>query len=284
MLLKLLQDSRTIYTVILAVIIAPFMVTLKLPIPIPPPVRKVYDAVELAHQKKQPIIISFDFDPSVAGECKPMAVAMVRHAFATKTPVIGLTFLINGANLAQSILDQAAKEFNERPGGKDSIVYGRDYVWLGWKPQYVQIIIAMGHDIKGTFKTDAEGKSLDEMPIFKGVKNFDDIGLTTTIAGSAIPEDWIAYTMQYKARLAVGTTAVSATQYFPYMQADQIKGVIPGATGAAAYERLLVDNEYWPTFGDAGAMANTQSASHIVIILFIITGNIIYFIRKSQRQ
>jgi hypothetical protein len=207
---------------------------------------------------------------------------MVRHAFATKTPVIGLTFLINGANLAQSILDQTAKEFNEREPG--SIVYGKDYVWLGWKPQYDQVLVAMGHDIKRAFRTDSENRSLNDMPIFKGVTNFDDIGLSTSIAGSAIPEDWIAYTMQYKARLAVGTTAVSATQYFPYMQAGQIVGVIPGATGAAAYERLLVDNKYWPEYGDAGAMANTQSATHIVIILFIIIGNVVYFIRKSQRQ
>lgn len=284
MWLKLLQDPRTIYTAILIVIVAPFAVTLKLPIPIPPQTKQVFEAVEEAHAKKQPIILAFDFDPATQGECLPMAQAMMRHAFATKTPVIGMTFLITGVGLGQATLEGIAKEFNDKYG-EGTIVYGRDYVWFGFKPQAVQVMLAMGRDITSVYPKDARGNATDTLPMMEGVRSFDDIGLITTMSGSDMPLIWLVYANgEYKAKVAVGTTAVSATQYFPYIQTGQCVGMIAGITGAAAYERLIVDHQYWPDYGDAGAMANTQSASHIIIILFIVMGNIIYFTRKGMRQ
>jgi len=288
MLLKILQDSRTIYTIMIIVIIVPFMVKIEQTIPVPPMVREVYNYVEKSSEEHKPVIISFDFDASVQGECKPMAVALLRHAFATRTPVIGFTFLPTAPNLALGIIEKIVKEFNDnkefREKYPEGIEYGRDYIWLGYAPQYDQVLIAMGHDIKGTWGTDVYGTRLEDITFMKRVKDFDDIGLVVTIAGSAMPEEWIAYTLAYKPKLAVGTTAVSATAYLPYMQAGQIVGFIPGQTGAAAYERLVVDNKHWETYGDAYMMAPSQSATHIVIILFIVIGNIVYFVRKSQKQ
>jgi hypothetical protein len=287
MWMKILQDSRTIYTIMIIVIIVPFLVNINQVIPVPPMVREVFNYMEKSHQEHKPVIISFDFDATVQGECRPMAMAMLRHAFATRTPVIAFTFLPTGVNLATGIIDKIVKEFNDDPEyikKHSKLEYGRDWVWLGWSPQYDQYLIAMGHDINGTWGVDANGTPLEGMPIMDGVKDFDNIGLTTTIAGSSVPEDWIAYTLAYKPRLAVGTTAVSATQYLPYMQARQIVGFIPGQTGAAAYERLLVEHGYWKTYGDAGMMSPSQSATHIVIILFIAIGNIAYFVRKSKAQ
>ena len=266
----------------------PFAVPLKMQISIPPQTKKVFDAVEGLRveegEKKKPIIISFDYDPATQGECTPMAVAMLRHAFATKTPVIGITFVLTGVGLGRGSMDRVAKEFNEKYG-KGTIVYGRDYAWFGWKPMPMPpLILAMGRDITSVYEREVVNNTpVNQLPMMKGVRGFEDIGLITSIAGSALPNLWIVYANgEYKVKVAVGTTAVSATQYFPYMQTGQCAGMIAGITGAAAYERLVVEHEYWPEYGDGEAMSNTQSASHIVIILFIAFGNIIYFTRKAR--
>jgi hypothetical protein len=290
MLLKILQDPRTIYTAILIVIVVPFAVPLKMEIPIPPQTKKVFDAVERSRfeegEKKKPVIISFDYDPATQGECTPMAVAMLRQAFATKTPVIGITFLITGVGLARGTMDRIADEFNEKHG-EGTIVYGRDYAWFGWKPApYAPLILAMGRDITSVYQREVvHNTPVSQLPMMEGIKGFEDIGLITSISGSDMPLWWIIYANgEYKVNVAVGTTAVSATQYFPYMQTGQCAGMIAGITGAAAYERLVVEHKYWSDYGDGEAMSNTQSATHIVMILFIIFGNIIYFTRKARGQ
>jgi hypothetical protein len=284
MLLKILQDPRTIYVVILIAIVVPFTIKLELPTPIPPVVQKVFDKVEEVHADNKPVLISFDFDPSTKGECKPMADAIVRHCFYTGTPVIGMTFLQTGVDMAQSILVTIAAEFNQKYG-EGRIVEGRDYVWLGFKPNIGPTILAIGSEFTSIFPKDWRQKPLSSLPMMQNVRSLRDVGLVVSISGSTMPDDWVTYANTERGiPVAIGTTAVSATTYFPYIQTRQVVGLIPGATGAAAYERLVVDHKYWPTYGEARALSNPLSATHVVIVLFIIIGNVMFFIKKRQKQ
>lgn len=284
MLTKILQDRRTIYVVILLAIVVPFIPKIDLPTPIPPVVQQVFDKVDMGHIDKKPVLISFDFDPGTKGECKPMADAIVRHCFAQRIPVIGMTFNQNGVGLARKILETTQKEFNDKYG-EGTIEEGRDFVWLGWKPNSGPTILAIGSEFTSIFPTDWRGKPLSSLSAMANVKSLRDVELAVTISGSSFPDDWVTYANTERGiPVAIGTTAVSATTYFPYIQTRQVVGIIPGATGAAAYERLVVDNKYWDSWGDAKLMANSLSATHVVIILFIIIGNIVFFIKKRQQQ
>lgn len=180
----------------------------------------------------KPVIIAMDFDPATKGECKPMSEALIRHCFVREIPVIVTTFLPSGVGMAKQILEDIAKEM-----GKENY---RDYVFLGFKPMPTQVILNMGIDFKKAYPTDAAGRDIGLIPAMSGVKNIDDIGLIVSISGSTMPEMWIYFAYQrYQANVAVGTTAVSATTYFPYFQAGQIKGFMPGISGAGSYEQML---------------------------------------------
>ena len=76
--------------------------------------------------------------------------------------------------------------------------------------------------------------------------------------------------------LAIGVTGVMATDYYPYLQSGRIFGLMGGLKGAAEYEQLA-DNPGPATKGMA-----MQMWAHLLIIAFIIVGNIGYFATRRR--
>ena len=68
----------------------------------------------------------------------------------------------------------------------------------------------------------------------------------------------------------------------PYVENEQIKGILAGMPGAAEYENLVEKElkklgEFWEP-GQASSMMSAQSLAHVVIVLFIIFGFLIFFL------
>ena len=74
----------------------------------------------------------------------------------------------------------------------------------------------------------------------------------------------------------MGCTAVSAVGYYPFLNSKQIIGLIGGMKGAAEYEKMI---EY---IGRATAGMDSQSISHVFIIILIVVANISYFATRKK--
>ena len=70
--------------------------------------------------------------------------------------------------------------------------------------------------------------------------------------------------------MVAGVTAVSAPEYYPYLQAGQLQGLLGGMAGAAEYEVLVK----YPALATRGMDA--QSLAHVFIAFMIILGNIAF--------
>ena len=86
--------------------------------------------------------------------------------------------------------------------------------------------------------------------------------------------------------LAGGCAAVSAPLLYPYYP-KQLLGLLGGIKAAAEYESLLKQNNYtqfadMPTPGIK--MMGPQTLSHLVVISFIIIGNLSFFFGKIFRK
>ena len=66
--------------------------------------------------------------------------------------------------------------------------------------------------------------------------------------------------------------------YYPYLNSGQLMGIMGGLLGAAQYEQLC-DNP-----GLAADGMRVQLFGHMVIILFILIGNIGYFMSRAARK
>jgi hypothetical protein len=220
------------------------------------------------------VLIAFDFSPDVSPELTPMAEAVLRHAFARDVRVLGIVAATaQGAPLAKTILDTCAQQSH---GLYPERISGEHFVYLGNRPDMFSTLMQMGKDIHATYETDYGGRTLATLPFMRSVKTFKDIDYIVVLTGYVgVPETWmqIANT-KYGARLGMGMTAVSIAGYMPYLHSKQITGLIPGLRGAAEYEIALGK----PHVATRRMVA--QLFAHVLVVFFIIVGNIEYFVRR----
>ena len=269
---KLLHiDRRWVFLCIALAVVIPFLTNLKLLRGTPTPATvDVYNYI----QKLPPhsvVMIAFDYGPAGMPEMHPMAKAIIRQAFKRHLRVIAMTINPQGPLMADDVFKAVAHEFH--------VYYGRDYANLGYKPGGTSVIMGMGSEIASVYPSDTRGTPLESLSVMKGVRNFDQIALLVDLATGSSPGAWVAYAHQrYHVKLATGITAVMATDFYPYYQTGQLVGILNGMRGAADYEQL-VGREDTGTLG-----MSSQSVAHVVIIVFVILGNIGYFASRRARR
>lgn len=257
-------DRRIIFLFIGVSVIVSYFVPLRLPIRYTDPVKDIYNFIE-DQEEGSCIMIGFDYDPASMPELYPMSLAFLRHCFRKKLKVISISLWPQGAALAEAALTTTAEEF----GAKSEI----DYINLGYKFGYFAVMLGLGGSIVDTYPLDYNQKPTKDMPIFKKIKNYKDVVLLMDFAAGSSPEDWVVYAYtKYGQRLAAGVTAVMAADFYPYLNTGQLIGLINGLKGAAEYENLIGKP------GEATRGMTPQSAVHLIIIFFIVLGNIGYFV------
>jgi len=262
-------DRRYIFFLIALAVIIPLLKPIGMPVTRTDEVMAVYNYVENIPPGST-ILMAMDYDPAALAELYPMTIAILRHAFLKDIRVIGMTLWNTGATLGSITMREA---------GEGIAKEGEDYVYLGYVPGGANIIMSMGEDISSVFSKDYNGTPVSNIPVMKGIKNYKDISLLIDIAAGATPEAWVVYAgAKYRQTIAVGCTAVSAVGYYPFLNSKQIIGLIGGMKGAAEYEDLI-DRR-----GTATAGMDSQSISHIVIILLIVIANACYFIMRRNEK
>lgn len=203
-----------------------------------------------------------------------MAEALIRHCFRNDYKVICTALWPMGVQMCMEAIDEVSPDF---PNKK----YGIDFVNLGYKAGGLVTINLMGRDFCSAFPTDAANTPIDELQIMDGIKNFKRlkfiIGLS---AGAPGLKEWVQVGHDaYGIPLAGGSTAVQVPSLSPYVNAQkQLTGLLGGLKGAAEYE-VLINHP-----GSATKGMDAQSIAHLVIIIFIIIGNIGYFVSKKNEK
>ena len=260
-------NRRLIFILIALSVVVPLIFKIGFPNKVTREVRKVYHEIDQLDSASV-VLISFDHEASSLPEVKPMAVAILRHCFSKDLKVVGLALLAEGTVIGDEILREVAKEYDKE--------YGKDYVFLGFRPQYQAAILGMGEDIKRVFPQDYKNISLDQIPMIRDIKNYEDISLIISVADGDLPAYWVDYAVsRYHKKVSAAVTAVMATSFYPFLASGQIVGLLGGLKGAAEYE-ILIEK---PGMGQKGMDA--QSVSHLVIILLVILGNAGYFLRRK---
>ncbi len=260
-LLKL--DRRWIYFVIGLATLLPMFLAIDLPVKITSEVRSVFDRIESLPEGTV-IMVPMEYSPDTMAELQPMAKAVLRHCFSRGLKVLSTALQIQGVLLIEQDLRTIASEFDK--------VYGEDYVFLGYKPNPDMIILNMGENFRNPFPNDYYNNDLDDLPMMAGVSNYSNVACIVNINATSGVDSWINYANgRYGADLALGVTAVIATDYYAFLQSQQIFGLMGGLKGAAEYEKLM------GLKGIATRGMTSVSVAHVFIILFIIIGNIAFF-------
>lgn len=277
-------SRRIIYLILTLVILIPILRPFKLkPLPMKP-VESLFHYINNIPKDKA-LLISVDYSPDTEPELHPMAIALLRHAFHKRIKVGVLTLTLLGLGLAEDALRVVLKEFNENAKTReDSIIYGRDYVFLGWQTPPLVPLLGMGESITKVFPVDYYGNRTDTLPLLQEIKNYRDVGIVVSISGAAIPMWYVTFAQTtFGVKVGAGFTAVSAADYYPYLNSGQLTGLLAGMRGASEYEELVEENFGIKRRRRATEAMSSQTTAHITIILLIILGNIIYFLARRKK-
>jgi hypothetical protein len=263
-------DRRIIFVLIALAVIIPILRGIGLPVRVTDEVKRLYDAVE-ALPPGSKVLISLDYDPATFPEVYPMNLAVVRHLFRKDLKVVAMALWPMGPSLGEMAFDIAAEEY-----GKE---YGEDYVNLGYKIGGIAVISRVATAIREVYPEDQLGTPIGELPVMEGVTGFRDFRFIVDFsAGDPGVPYWVMIAAsRYHMPLGAGCTAVSAPNFYPYLDAGQLVGLLGGMKGAAEYEKLM------GAHGLATSGMDAQSIAHAVVIFFIVFGNVIYFMTRRRK-
>jgi len=277
-------DRRWVFLFLVVVCVVAYIIPFEVPILVEAEVRSIYDFVD-SREKGEIVMIAIDYDPNNLAELHPMAFAIIEQCWRKELKVLITALSQNGPGMAdQAIRDisdsmMVEKTYNGVTYPPREIVRGVDYTFLGYKPYFALVILGMGQDFRLPFPADYYGTPLDSIPMMQGVMNYDNVACVIDLSGGNITDFWISYGQnRFNFPLALGLTGVMTAQYYPFLGSGQVFGIMGGLLGAAQYEDLA-DNP-----GLAKDGMRVQLPAHMVIILFIVVGNIGFFMSKRSKK
>jgi hypothetical protein len=252
-----------------------------------------YDAVENVPDGGA-FMWTTDFTMSVWYEMSPPEIAIFRHMMIRARDdgckiVLVAVYGADGYFAQNKILAEEA-----RPGDYD-LVWGEDYVQLGWIPGYEPILAGLMQDLRTTSGgKDDRGNGLDTLPMFsggklKGAGDFHLLGYSTSTSpdpyvrqwgvgegANNVPVELKDGTKNPGAQLigAMGTATVP--WIMPYVDQGIQTSYVSGQRGGAEYEAVLGI----PGAG-LGFMAG-QTIGHFYAIVLVVVTNVMYLSERRR--
>ncbi len=273
-------DRRIVFLLIALAVLIPLIFHYTTTIPASPIVQRLFDKVENLPSGSK-ILVSFDYGPSTAPENQPMVTAFTRHAFEKGHKLYFISLWATGPRQAVQLIEEVIeKEFPDKK-------YGEDWIHLGFKAGSQGLINTLLSDFKAMYTTDVNGEDIDSFPMMKDIRTLRDFDLIFCV-GSGFPgtKEWIQFAGDPgDIPVGGGTTAVMAPLLYPYYP-KQLVGLLGGLQGAAEYESALIHK--YPKYKERTRVASTtmgpQVTAHLVIVAFVIIGNVTFLIQRRRER
>ena len=242
--------------------------------------------------KGDKVLVSFEYGASTKPEIHPMSIAILQHLFSKGIKVYTVPLWAEGLMMAKYALDEviASNLFD--------IKEHTDYVSLPYKAGNEIIIRGIATDIRSIFTQDINNILLNDIPMMDGVNKVTDFDfvfdLSAGVPGNA---EWVQFACdEHNVPLSSGCTSIMVTDAIPYVESGQIRGILAGMPGAAEYEQMVfkylsdlrdskILNENASIVpGKATSRMSAQSVAHLLMVIFIIFGNISYYLVRRRNN
>ena len=277
-------DRRWIFLLMFLSVSIPILLQLQFPEKATDLAYSTFDAIESLEPGSK-VLLSFDFDPASEGELGPMATTFSYHCAAKGLKMYYMALWPVGPQMIDDRIEMVIhSDFPD-------MVYGEDYVNLGFKSGNEGVIKVIVTDFRELYTTDAYGTAFDDIPMCQDIYSVQDMDLVINVsAGYAGTKEWVQYAVTPfpdKIKMVAGCTGVQAPLLYPYIP-DQLPGLLGAIKGAAEYE-MLVGERYGlqdqPKYLEGIRRMGPQLVAHLLMIFLIIVGNVIFFIeRKKEGQ
>lgn len=262
-------DRRWIFLWMGLLVLEPLLFPVGFPIRVTRPAQMFADAVASIPDGST-VLMSCDYDPASRPELVPMHKTALRQLWDKHCKVV-VTCLWPGGS---GIVDETIREVHDEPAYRN-LKYGVDWVNLGYKAGNEAVMVLMGQGVAGAFPVDYYNHSTSDyqaLPIMRNVRDYSSFPMLVNIsAGYPGTKEWVQQVnSRFHLPMVSGCTAVSTPEYYPYLQAGQLRGLLGGMAGAAEYELARKEK-----LGPATRGMDAQSLAHLFVALCIVLGNIV---------
>ncbi len=277
-------DRRWIFLLMFLAVSIPILLELEFPEKPTMLAQDVFDEIEKLEPGDK-VLLAFDYDPASEGELGPMATSFILHCANKKLKMYFLSLFPVGPQMVEDgITKVILTDFPD-------LVYGEDYVNLGYKPGYEGVIKVIMTDLRELYTTDARGQNIDQIPMCQDVENVQDMKLILNVsAGYPGSKEWVQYgatAYPDKVKMVAGVTGVQAPYMYPYVP-KQLKGLLGAIKGAAEYETLVnekyVEGEPKAEYREGVRRMGPQLIAHLLMIFLILAGNVLFFLQKRIQR
>lgn len=258
-------DSKILYILSILVIIIPLQYPLGLPITVSPWTRDAYDFLTGLPDGS---IVGVDMAIMVVSlpASIPTMKLVLPYLMSRDFKILLWTHRVEGVISMETILPPLGLT-NEHP------LYGTKFANLGYLPGGEIGAMSFMNDIHGTFPNDYYGTPLEKLPVmeyFKTGKDFDLIWEEQPLIQVSLGQIQAPYNtpMIMAAQAGYATTALT---FYPH----QLKGVLVDIRGAAEFEYIMGKP------GEALARLDAISLAHVLMIVAILIGNILFYLKKN---
>lgn len=266
-------DRRWIFLVIGVLVVGLYALGLASEMPVSPAARSYFDTIE-ALPEGSIVMLSADFDPASAAELLPMYKATIHHLLRKDVRVVNVATWPAAPPYTRAEFDDIAPQYGK--------TYGTDWVELGFKPGDDVAMGQIGQSVTSAYTADDRKRTpIRDLPLLEEVgDSFQGFSLLITMsAGYPGILEWIAQAGgRYDIPILAGTTAVQTPDLFAYYP-SQLSGFLGAATGATQYLQLVgQETEALLEVTETNQKRMLiQTWAHLLIILLIVAGNVIYF-------
>jgi hypothetical protein len=268
-----------IYLALVAVIVAamfvPDMQEL-VRVPEMPEAQAFYNAVASVPGGSQ-VLLVMDYDASLDGELTPQARAIIWQLLRDNVGIVTVSLTPQGAAMAQDLLKAS-----------QGAAQGEDYINLGYLPSHPAALQSFAHSplqgmaLWGTRQGEAY---VSQTPLGRRIAQFDDLSLIILVSGNQTHVRW--WIEQVGSQHPVPMVAAVSGAIAPYIQpyysdtpGGQLKGLLVGLAGAAAYEDLA-GAQYSP---NARENLVLQSYAQIVLVAIILLGGASFVVGMARKK
>jgi hypothetical protein len=218
------------------------------------------------------VLLSADYAPSTKVENDPVVQGFLTQAFRKNLKVIAISLWPDGAVLLENNIRMVALKMNKKED--------EDFVIGGYVVGGAVAIEKMGINLKNAIPLLRSSNA----PFLNNIKNAKDLKLVFCVAAGDTLQYYIRILgARYGVPVAGGCTAVMAAEMYPYIMSNQLIGLFAGLKGACDYQLLELKDQIDPNnVPESVKNMFPQSIIHLLIVIFIIIANLIYFYERYE--
>ncbi|MEJ5223597.1 MAG: hypothetical protein WHV44_04005, partial [Anaerolineales bacterium] len=208
------------------------------------------------------VLVVIDYEPGLSGEMEAAATPVIEHLMVQGIRLAFVSTSPSGPLLAERLLYKFQKLHNYQPGVQ--------YVNLGYLPGGPAGIAAFVAAPSSATQFTVNSERAWETEALAGLESLDDFAAVLVVTDSVdTGRAWIEQAGPALAQspLIMAISAQAEPIIRPYYDAGQVKGLVTGLVGGAAYEQILgkpgLGRQYW----------DSLSSGFVVAEIFIVVGS-----------